>query len=72
MSRIAPLSGFPEWTPAELLVEAHVINRLREVFELHGFGQIDTRAVEPLARLGGEAEASKEVYVLTRRGRDKA
>ncbi len=72
MSRIAPLSGFPEWTPAELLVEAHVIDRLRAVFQLHGFGQIDTRAVEPLERLGGEAEASKEVYVLTRRGSDKA
>jgi len=72
MSRLAPLSGFPEWTPAERLVELHVIDRLREVFELHGFGQIETRAVEPLERLGGEAEASKEVYVLTRRGGETA
>lgn len=72
MSRIAPLSGFPEWTPSERLVELHVIDRLREVFELHGFGQIETRAVEPLERLGGEAEASKEVYVLTRRGGESA
>jgi len=72
MSRLAPLSGFPEWTPAERLVELHVIDRLREAFELHGFGQIETRAVEPLERLGGEAEASKEVYVLTRRGGESA
>ncbi len=72
MSRLAPLSGFPEWTPAERLVEAHVIDRLREVFELHGFAQIETRAIEPLERLGGEAEASKEVYVLTRRGGESA
>lgn len=72
MSRIAPLSGFPEWTPAERLVELHVLDRLREVFELHGFGQIETRAVEPLERLGGEAEVSKEVYVLTRRGGESA
>jgi histidyl-tRNA synthetase len=72
MSRLAPLSGFPEWTPSERLVEAHVIDRLREVFELHGFAQIETRAVEPLERLGGEAEASKEVYVLTRRGGESA
>ena len=72
MSRLAPLSGFPEWTPAERLVEAHVIDRLREVFELHGFAQIETRAVEPLERLGGEAEASKEVYALTRRGGESA
>jgi len=53
-------------------VELHVIDRLREAFELHGFGQIETRAVEPLERLGGEAEASKEVYVLTRRGGESA
>lgn len=72
MSRLAPLSGFPEWTPSERIVEAHVIDTLREVFELHGFGQIETRAVEPLERLGGEAEASKEVYVLTRRGGENA
>lgn len=72
MSRIAPLSGFPEWTPAERLVELHVLDRLREVFELHGFGPIETRAVEPLERLGGEAEVSKEVYVLTRRGGESA
>jgi len=49
-----------------------VLDTLREVFTLHGFGEIETRAVEPLDRLGGEAEASKEVYVLTRRGGDSA
>ncbi|PKQ17536.1 MAG: histidine--tRNA ligase [Actinobacteria bacterium HGW-Actinobacteria-8] len=70
MSRLAPLSGFPEWSPSERIVEAHVLETLREVFALHGFAEIETRAVEPLDRLGGEAEASKEVYVLTRRGGD--
>ncbi len=49
-----------------------MLDTLREVFTLHGFGEIETRAVEPLDRLGGEAEASKEVYVLTRRGGDSA
>jgi histidyl-tRNA synthetase len=72
MSRLAPLSGFPEWSPSERIVEAHVLETLREVFTLHGFAEIETRAVEPLDRLGGEAEASKEVYVLTRRGGDSA
>lgn len=47
-----------------------MLDTLRDVFALHGFGEIETRAVEPLERLGGEAEASKEVYVLTRRGGD--
>ncbi|WP_291382168.1 histidine--tRNA ligase [Demequina sp.] len=72
MSRLAPLSGFPEWSPAERIVEAHLLDTLRQVFALHGFGEIETRAIEPLERLGGEAEASKEVYVLTRRGGDSA
>ncbi|MCB2414069.1 histidine--tRNA ligase [Demequina sp. TTPB684] len=72
MSRLAPLSGFPEWSPAERIVEAFVLDTLRDVFALHGFGEIETRAVEPLERLGGEAEASKEVYTLLRRGGDKA
>lgn len=72
MSRLAPLSGFPEWSPSERIVESYVLDTLRNVFALHGFGEIETRAVEPLDRLGGEAEASKEVYVLTRRGGDGA
>ena len=72
MSRLAPLSGFPEWSPSERIVEAYVLDQLRDVFALHGFGEIETRAVEPLERLGGASEASKEIYVLTRRGGDTA
>ncbi len=72
MSRRAPLSGFPEWSPAERAVEASLLSSLRTIFELHGFAEIETRAVEPLDLLGGGAEASKEVYVLTRRGGDAA
>src|SRR5699024_1955902 len=48
MAKIAALSGFPEWLPAERLVEQHVIDVFREVAELHGFSGIETRAVEPL------------------------
>jgi len=72
MARLAPLSGFPEWSPSERVVEASILHNLRTVFELHGFAEIDTRAVEPLERLGGASEASKEVYVLSRRGSDAA
>ncbi len=72
MSRRAPLSGFPEWSPAERAVEASVLATLRTVFELNGFAEIETRAVEPLDLLGGGSEASKEIYVLTRRGGDVA
>ncbi|MCJ7827319.1 MAG: ATP phosphoribosyltransferase regulatory subunit, partial [Demequinaceae bacterium] len=66
MSRVAPLSGFPEWTPEGRRVERHVIDTLREVFELHGFTEVETRAVEPLDRLADDSEVSKEIYALRR------
>ena len=66
MAKIAALSGFPEWLPAERLVEQHVIDVFREVAELHGFSGIETRAVEPLEQLLRKGEIDKEVYVLRR------
>src|SRR5690554_87679 len=66
MARIAPLSGFPEWSPEERVVERAVIDTLREVFALHGFAEIETRAVEPVERLAGDSDAAKEIYVLRR------
>lgn len=65
-ARIAPLSGFPEWLPAQRIVEQHVTDTLREVFELHGFASIETRSVEPLEQLLRKGEIDKEVYVLRR------
>jgi histidyl-tRNA synthetase len=66
MARLAPLSGFPEWTPQERVIERAVIDTVREVFALHGFAEIETRAVEPVERLAGESDAAKEIYVLRR------
>ncbi|GAA3605088.1 histidine--tRNA ligase [Microlunatus ginsengisoli] len=66
MSRPRPLSGFPEFTPEQRIVEQHVLDRLRETFELHGFASIETRAVEPLDRLAKQGEIDKEVYVVRR------
>ncbi len=66
MARIAPLSGFPEWLPGQRIVEQHVLDVLREVFELHGFASIETRAVEPLEQMLRKGEIDKEVYVLRR------
>ncbi len=66
MSRVAPLSGFPEWSPSERVVEAEILATLREVFALHGFAEIETRAVEPVGRLAGDSDAAKEIYVLSR------
>lgn len=66
MARVQPLSGFPEWSPQERILEAHVLAGLREVFALHGFGEIETRVVEPIARLAGDSDAAKEIYTLGR------
>src|SRR5680860_1741420 len=66
MSRLSPLSGFPELLPAQRYVEQQVLARLAETFELHGFANVETRAVEPLDQLVRTGETSKEVYVLRR------
>ncbi|TNM64473.1 histidine--tRNA ligase [Streptomyces sp. NP160] len=66
MARPTPLSGFPELLPQARLVEQHVLDVLREVFELHGFSSIETRAVEPLSVLLRKGEIDKEVYGVRR------
>ncbi len=66
MAKIAPLSGFPEFLPDQRAVEREVVDLLSRTFELHGFGNIETRAVEPLDQLLRKGDTSKEVYVLRR------
>jgi histidyl-tRNA synthetase len=66
MARPTALSGFPELLPAQRAVETAVLATLAEVFELHGFVNIETRAVEPMDQLLRKGETSKEVYVLRR------
>lgn len=71
MARTASLSGFPEWLPEERLVELHVLDTLRRVFELHGFASIETRAVETVGQLLRKGEIDKEVYGLSRLQEDE-
>ncbi|WP_026818362.1 histidine--tRNA ligase [Arthrobacter castelli] len=66
MARTASLSGFPELLPDERLVELHVLDTLRRVFELHGFSSIETRAVETVGQLLRKGEIDKEVYGVSR------
>lgn len=66
MAKPTPLSGFPEFLPADRVVEQEVVSSLARTFELHGFGSIETRAVEPMDQLLRKGETSKEVYVLKR------
>ena len=66
MSKPAAMSGFPEFLPDQRYVELEVLARLARTFELHGFANVETRAVEPLDQLLRKGETSKEVYVLRR------
>ncbi|MFT4147416.1 MAG: histidine--tRNA ligase [Micrococcaceae bacterium] len=66
MARKASLSGFPEWLPEERAIEVHCIDILRKVFLLHGFSEIETRAVEPISQMLQKGEIDKEIYVISR------
>ena len=66
MAKPTPLSGFPEWLPAQRIVEQQILRIIQDTFELHGFAGIETRAVEPMDQLLRKGETSKEVYVLNR------
>jgi histidyl-tRNA synthetase len=65
-NRPSPISGFPEWTPAQRMIEQRLLDRIRATFESYGFAPLQTRAVEPLDQLLRKGETSKEVYVLRR------
>ena len=67
MSRIAPISGFPESSPPQRIVEQRFLDVIRETFELHGFASIETRSIEPVERLRSQGEdADKEIYGVAR------
>lgn len=72
MARSASLSGYLELLPEERLVELHVLDTLRQVFESHGFASIESRAVETMETLLGKGEVDKEVYAVSRIHADDA
>lgn len=66
MIKPTPLSGFPEWLPAQQLVEQHFIDTIRQVYELHGFTRLETSAVERVSILEAKGEINKEIYGIGR------
>jgi histidyl-tRNA synthetase len=66
MAKNTGLTGFPEWSPEERLIEQEVLDQVRTKFELFGFSPIETRAVEPLDVLLKKGASDKEIYVLRR------
>ncbi|MFT7840960.1 ATP phosphoribosyltransferase regulatory subunit [Saccharothrix sp. BKS2] len=49
--------GFPEWPPGLRAVEVRWLDRVRRVFESHGFGPVATSSLEPPEEEPGEALA---------------
>jgi len=65
--KVLPISGFPEYLPADRIVEQRFLDVIRETFELHGFASVETRSIEPIDRLGSQGEdADKEIYAVSR------
>ncbi len=62
----APVSGFPEWLPAEKLVEERFLSVVRRNFVRFGFTPLETPAVERRDILTAKGIVDKEIYALSR------
>ncbi|MDA0770190.1 MAG: histidine--tRNA ligase [Chloroflexi bacterium] len=64
---VGPISGFPEWTPAERILEQRMLDTIRASFERYGFSPIETPSVErnDVLTAKGGAEAERQIYRLT-------
>lgn len=60
------ITGFPEWSPEECLVEGRILDQIRKTFETFGYTRIETRSVEPISELVRGGETEKEIYVVKR------
>jgi histidyl-tRNA synthetase len=63
--KMDPISGFPEWTPAQRRLEQQWMQILQQQFELYAFASVETRAIEPLDVLLNKGD-DKEIYLLKR------
>lgn len=64
------ISGFNELLPEEKLVEDRFLNRIKSIYELHGFTPIETAAVEMLETLEVEGEITREIFLVSRKVHD--
>jgi histidyl-tRNA synthetase len=65
-TKLIPISGFPEFLPAEQIVFAQVMDIIREGFERYGFSPIETPAIERKEVLISKGGNEKEIYTLSR------
>jgi histidyl-tRNA synthetase len=66
MPKPRPISGFPEWTPAQTLAEQRFLRSAIAVYESYGYTPLDTPAVERVEVLAAKGVVDKEIYALER------
>jgi histidyl-tRNA synthetase len=66
MKKPRPISGFPEWTPAQTLAEQTFLRKTVAVYESYGYTPLDTPAVERVETLTAKGVVDKEIYALDR------
>ncbi|MDC0359028.1 histidine--tRNA ligase [Oligoflexia bacterium] len=66
MAKISNISGFPEWLPEQKLAEDWVIEKIKGIYESHGFVPVETPSVELMSTLASKGVVDKELYVLRR------
>ena len=66
MPKPKPISGFPEWTPAQTLAEQTFLRSAIAVYESYGYTPLDTPAVERVEVLAAKGVVDKEIYALER------
>jgi histidyl-tRNA synthetase len=71
MSKITPISGFPEFSPAEQIVFNRVMEVIRTNYERVGAVPIETPAVERIDTLTAKGGNEKEIYALRRLAGDE-
>jgi histidyl-tRNA synthetase len=60
----APIPGFPEFSIEENIVLSKVQSKIKEIYELYGYGNLDTRLVETDKVLNQKGIDSKELFSL--------
>lgn len=60
------ISGFPEHSPENRRIELELLDKIRQWYELAGFTNIETPAVERTEVLTSKGAEDKEIYTLSR------
>ena len=61
---LSPIPGFPEFNIEENIVMNNVQSKIKEIYELYGYGPLDTRLVETDKVLNQKGIDSKELFSL--------